>query len=318
MSTKFLRSSTYIFAVSLLFSSFFSRILFAGSHAEENRAGYNQSSDCFDCSNELDLHKLCAKSIKTRCLDVKKIDACSIRTEDLCVNNEFTTPAITTNNINTQSICTENLTATVGCIGQLTANSACVPGSLVSADFKQCAKYVASISFASDFLYTLGDPVNWNLLLDDPNGNVSFSPFTSYTAPETGYYMVSVQIDQRNITGANPIVGIPVTNIGLEINNIPNLQTYVPYLSFHNAQQGNSSSLVFLNAGDVVTTRYNVYVMTDAFGFSPYVGTVLIDPSSFFKIHLLSVACPTLPCAPCVVGCAPSVTGCSPIDCCNR
>ena len=323
MSTNFLKNGIYIFAVTLLFSCSFSFLSASDESVVVKHGGNGSHDDCYDCHNELDLKKLCARTIKAKCIDAKKIDACSIHAENLCVDNQFATPGIIVDNLNAQNICTENLTATVGCIGQFTANTACIPGSLIAGDLKQCAKYVAAIDFAVNSVYTLGDIINWDTIIDDPNGNVSFSPNTYYTAPYSGYYLISVQIDQFNINGVKPIIGIPVTNIGIEVNGIPNLQTYVPYLSFHDAQQGNSSSLIHLTAGDVVTAKYNVYVMTDSFGFSPYVGQVTIDSTSFFKIHLLSITCADLPCAPCVVGCAPSATGCEPFgtgSCtpCNR
>ena len=321
MSTKFLRSSTYIFAVTLLFSC----VVFVGMYAEENKAGCNQSSDCYSCSNELDLNKLCAKSIRTRCLDAKKIESCSIHTEDLCVDNQFTALSLIASSIDTESICTENLMATVGCIGQLTANNACIPGSLVAADFTQCSKYAATVVFGSDTVYTLGSNVAFDTILDDANNNVFIAPgYMQYTAPKTGYYIVTVQIDQHGLNGANTLVGMPVTNIELFVNGIITRQTFVPYLSFHDAQKGNYSALLGLKQGDILTTGYNVFVMNDSAGFIPYVGTLTIEGnagaenSSLFKIHLLSVTCSTAPCVPCVVGCTPSVTGCTPTDCCTQ
>ncbi len=319
MSTYFTNSKKPFFALMLLASStyFFQN---SASDVEVKK----DFSECWDCSNDLTLKKLCAQRIKAKCIDSKIMDteqlnASQIGVSKLCVTDQFSTNEISGNIINATSLCATNLVASTGCIGQFTANSACV-GQLTAADFLQCSKYAATVIFSSNTIYTLGTTVGFDTILDDPNSNVTLAPgYMSYTAPLTGYYIVTVQIDQLGLNGANTVVGLPVTNIELFVNGTITRQTFVPYLSFHDAQKGNYSALLGLKAGDVLTTRYNVFVMNDSSGFIPYAGTVTIEGNpgaenaSLFKIHLLSVTCDGSPCTSCATGCNPSVTGCAPL-----
>jgi hypothetical protein len=173
----------------------------------------------------------------------------------------------------------------------------------------------------------LGTIVDFDTILDDPNGNVFFGP-TRYIAPRSGYYIVSVQIDQTNLAGSAQVLGLPITGLALLVNNVIFKQSFVPYLSFHDAQNATLTALISLKAGDEVTTTYNVYVLTDAGGFQPYAGTVQLfgngtdEASSAFKIHLLSNDCPPLLCqSACDTTCT-SLTdcpSCSVVDtpCCS-
>jgi len=280
----------------------------------------------FDCTNELNLRKLCVNRLQAHCVQLqelvgKKINADEIRTKKICVEDSLSVSEISATEIQSQNACVTNFKATAACVGALVAHNACVAGSLVAADLKPCAKYAAALGFRQGTTYQLGTLINWDLIVDDPNGDVSLTPFSSYKAPETGYYIVSMQIDQLGLQGANAIVGAPITNIVLQVNGVPNIQAYVPYLSFHDAQNGNVSSLVLLQKGDILTTKYNVFVLTDSAGFTPYNGTVAIKTSSFFRIHLLSITCPNeKPCGSCEVspsGCQASPSGCiiSPSGC---
>lgn len=320
MSTYFTSSKKPFFALILLASSasFFQS---KANDAEMKKAG--DFSECWDCGNDLTLKKLCAQRIKAKCIDSKIIDteqlnASQINTSKLCVTDQFSTDTLSGKNISATDLCSTNFATENACVGQLTSTSACV-GLLSTADFLQCSKYAATVIFSANTVYTLGSTVGFDTILDDPNNNVTLAPgYMSYTAPLTGYYIVTVQIDQFGLSGANTVVGLPVTNIELFVNGVITRQTFIPYLSFHDAQKGNYSALLGLKAGDVLTSRYNVFVMNDGAGFIPYAGTVTIEGNpgaenaSLFKIHLLSVTCDGSPCTPCDSGCNPPVTGCAP------
>ena len=320
MSTYFMNSKKPFFALMLLASSSY---FFQNKTSDVDVKRIGDFSECWDCGNDLTLKKLCAQRIKAKCIDSKVVDAeqvnaSQINTSKLCVADEFSTNEISGKDVSAVNLCASNFSAVTGCLGQLTANSGCI-GQLSAGDFIQCSKYAATVIFSADTTYTLGSTVGFDTILDDPNNNVTLAPgYMSYTAPLTGYYIVTVQIDQHGLDGSNTIVGLPVTNIELFVNGIINRQTFVPYLGFHNGQKGNYSALLGLKAGDVLTTQYNVFVMDDGSGFIPYTGTIVIEGrpveenTSLFKIHLLSVTCDGSPCTPCATECNPSVTGCVP------
>ena len=323
MSTKYLISKKCLFAATLLFSF----ICPAMSEVDSMDEAEAFKRDCSDCCNELNLRRLCVDRLKARCAEIKKLNATTINVDDihaktLCLETEFSTNEISGTNINGQNVCAENLTATTACVGSLVANDVCIPGALTVSNFKPCAKYAATVIFNNDTPYNLGSTIGFDTILSDPNNNVTLAPgFMSYTAPFTGDYVITVQIDQHGLNGSNVIVGLPVTNIELYVNGTITRQTFVPYLSFHDAQKGNYSALIGLQAGDVITSQYNVFVMNDTAGFVPYAGQITIEGNpgvenaSLFKIHLLSIACPNgVPCSPCTTGCQPTVTGCQPFS----
>lgn len=174
------------------------------------------------------------------------------------------------------------------------------------------------MTFAANQTYTLGDIIDWNTILDDPNGNISFIPNSHYTAPYSGYYAIMLQLDQDDIQGNDPILGTPVANLEILVNGVLFRQTFVPFLAFHNEQKATVSGLLSLTAGDQITSRYKVLVMQDGVGLADYVGTVNIlgtgteENGSVFKIHLLSIDCPnTTPCTPCTTG-ESGTNGCPP------
>ena len=281
----------------------------AAHRANNNNKHDEWLEECWDCGNSelrLKILCLCAKRVKTNCLEARKIRASSIFADgikarvgcfaDLEVSNGLLANNLQANKICVQEICASNLV-------------------VENAKFNQaeiCQKFRATMAFAADTLYTLGSPVNFDTIIDDPNGNISLAP-TFYTAPVSGYYIVTLQIDQRDLAGAAPIMGIPASNLVIDVNGLPFRQTYSPFLSFHNGQNANISGLISLRAGDKVSARYNILVMTDGGGFGNYVGTVVVkgngteENESFLKIHYLSSNdCPgTVP--PCLFPCVQPV-----------
>lgn len=245
------------------------------------------------CFAELSSPKVCSKDAVSETLSAQKACVGSLGAVDICGKN----------------LSTENLGASSAVINQL-----CVPGALNVSNLLNCGKYRAGITFPTDISYTLGSPVNWSLVLDDPNSNLSLGP-TVYTAPVAGYYLVTILIQQQNLQAASgqPILGIPVALIELMVNGVVSRQAFLPYLGFSSSQSSLLTSMIVLNAGDKVTSDFKVLAVDPVAGLIPIVGTVMIEANasnneSLFEIHLLSVTCNNMPCAPSVpcVPCVPS------------
>lgn len=286
------------------------RINASGKHARQC-----PDDDCCPSESTLRLAKLCATKIKANCLDVIN----NINASSACIDQ-----------VKSRLNCASQVTADTGCINQLKSNvicaetlnavDFCTTGSARFGSLEYCQKFRAEVAFSADTLYTLGAPLNFNIVLDDPNGNISFAP-TTYNVPASGYYLIMLQVDTSNLQGADVILGAPVSNPQIIVNGVVHRQTFIPYLTFHNVQFNTYSAILRLNAGDKVTTKHEVLVVTDA-GFTPYVGTVIVsgngtaDNESLFVIHYLSSNCPIVPCVPtdCGFTCEPCTTTCQP--CC--
>ena len=268
--------------------------------------------------------KVLTKSLKAKQIKAEQIESETIKTDSMCAHaissDIVCARAITAS----EKICTPFFGSPVICTEQLIATNICSNGLTKVNEFQQCGKYRATAVFSVDTPYILGTLVPWNTILDDPNGNIALAPF-SYTAPISGYYMITAKINQRDIAGASTIIGTPIANLELLVNGSSFREIFSPYLSFHNEQKVVLSSLISLNAGDVVQAHYHVYVMDDVIGFSPYIGTIVIKGNgteannSLFKIHYLSSDCTDLPCTPCQSVCTPEPCDipCVPVDCHN-
>jgi hypothetical protein len=265
--------------------------------------------DCDECnSNTLKLKLLCANRIKVKCIDAE-----TIKTIDLTVTGNFCTE-----NIITKSVCTDRLGVNqTACIPTLTSTdiqstTLCVTG---TARFNEvCGRYRAFASFATDTNYTLGDLINFNVINDDPNGNVSLAPF-KYTAPATGYYIISTQVDQLDLVlapGSSPILGVPTGNLEILVNGVTLRKATTAFLTFSNQQQNTNAALIRLNQGDEVQLTYGINQLTDT-GFSPVAGTVTLEGGvnfTLFSIHYLSSDCAQPTCEPRI--CTPCSTTCTP------
>lgn len=245
------------------------------------------------CNARIELVNICAKKIKTLCLDSNKVN-----TDELCA------ALANIMNLKAQNGCVNNL-----CVDTLTTNT-----------FNYCNVYRATIVNSADSNYTLGAPINLNVILDDPNNNASVVPFASYTAPKSGYYMLTVQLDFNSFSFVEaPILGVPVGNIQVVVNGNVFRQNFAPFLSFHNAQSSTISTLISLNAGDVVTSSYNVIALSDS-GLITLTGTGVLsgngleEDRSMFKIVLLTSNCVPPLCQPCNV--PTSCTPCPSTSCC--
>ncbi len=291
--------------------------------------------DCGCCRDELNLDKLCAKKIKACEISVKELELHNT----LCAQ-ELSSPRVCTEllmakkadvnsscvtDLNVMNECVQNLTAVnLGAVN-LRANNLCVSGEL-KAKVRVCSQYEATAVYSANTTYTLGNLLNFNLILSNSSGALSVAP-TTYTAPVSGNYIVMFQIDQQNLIpnpAFGPILGVPVANPQMLLNGIVHRETYSSYLSFFNQQRSTVTALVKLNVGDQLQFKYKVLALQEATGVTEVVGTVDIlgngstDDQSIVKIELLSVNCengpilcePVVPCQPCIPQqCTPCVPG---------
>lgn len=269
--------------ITLLLSALFPFAVVAQQEVEQQDEAAQRALCCEDsgCNARIEMVNLCAKKIKTLCLDSNKIN-----TDELCA------ALANIMNIKGNQACFNNL-----CVDNLRVNN-----------FQYCNPYRATIVNSADTVYNLGAPVAFNFISDDPNGNVSTVPYATYTAPIAGYYILSLQMDFNSFNfTTSPILGVPVGNPQIFVNGSLFRENFTPFLTFHNAQRSTFSALISLKAGDVVYSVYNVFAMSDA-GYIALAGTGILDGNGFeenrsmFKIHSLSSNCPEQPlCQPCNV-----------------
>ena len=268
--------------------------------------------DC-DCRNQLDLDKLCVKKLKAchakiKELEVERFCAEELSSPKLCVDvavardGEFQSANI--NMLNANNICSQNITAANVGISNLTANEVCIPGELKVGNLLNCGKYRAAITYSAPTTYTLGSDLVFDVILDDPNGNINISG-SNYTAPVSGYYVLTFKVNQRDLMPLSGVIlGTPIGNPEVYVNGSLARELYAPYLPFFNQQKTIVAGMVLLNAGDVITMKYNVVIQDQSSGVINTPGTILIEGngtdfnSSIFMIHLLSVTCIDMPCAP--------------------
>lgn len=269
------------------------------------------------CSNELTLKKLCAEQI---CVDNIQIENpicyAEISSQKICgkdvIGENLSAKKACVDSLGAKDICATNANVTNLGASNLVANDACISGNLRAANFQPCGKYRAAITFAADTSYTLGSPINWNVVLDDPNSNVTLGP-TLYTVPLAGYYLVTIQIDQHDLipSSGSPILGTPVVLIELLINGVVSRQAFVPYLSFTSEQNSLLTAMILANAGDKLSSDFKVLAVDPVLGLIPVAGVATLDADgsslkSLFTVHMLSVTCTDMPCAP-SIPCTPCV-----------
>jgi hypothetical protein len=279
-----------------------------------------------NCKNELNLEKLCVEHVRagqicTRKLILDDICAQKIEVKNLSAENEIVNNICCSGVIKaaevdslksvSNDLCAQNATLTKACINELTVGT-----------INYCEKYRAAVTNSADSVYNLGSSIDWDVVIDDPNSNVSLAPF-KYTAPVSGYYLLSFHIKSNNLLGAGTIIGIPLGIQSVLVNGNLLRRETVPYLSFSADQSSSLTSLTLLNAGDIVTMKYEVFFVDPISGLTSFVGTVNLEANgalqgeSGFTIHYLSslnctpgAAC--VPCAPVTIGCQPFTTPCQP------
>lgn len=247
---------------------------------------------------------ICAQSIAVKSLSVENEVA-----NNLCVPGSIQAGSVSANVLGANSLC-----AKIGTINTLCVDNLSVGNSL------PYTKYRATVDYKTNVTYTLGSFINFNTILDDPNGNISLVPNTSYKAPVSGYYMMSFKINITNLTSSSQILGSPVANPEVYVNGVLAREVFSPFLTFFNTQKVILDSLITLNVGDVVTMKYKILGDngTPVVGTVDIVGTGIEDGNSFFKIILISgisgapvvcTQCPTVtvPCQPVKTPCLPLV-----------
>lgn len=262
-------------------------------------------SDYEQCCNSLSIKDLCAKKIKAKQGLFRELCAQTIKAKDICTENLGVIKDVAITNL---------------CANQFSASTLCVTGTARLNEV--CGIYRASVGFAADTPYSLGTPVDFDDVYDDPNGNVTTAPFT-YTVPVSGYYVASVQVDIADLMGTDPILGVPVSNLILNVNGTDRRRSFIPFLTFNPSQQSDLSFILVLEAGDVVTIRYEVLVVDVVTGLTNYTGTSLIrsgDNRTIFQIHYLSSSCNPAHCQPCSLlpvpcnnECIPLPNSCAPV-----
>lgn len=277
------------------------------------------------CKNELNLDKLCVDCIKAGCERVHKLVADNICTQalevkTLSVENETANNICVPGKIQATEVWADKSYSNSSCAKNATLDNACITN-LTVGSLNNCVKWRAASTFNTNTVYTLGSAINWNVILDDPNGNIALSPFT-YTVPQTGYYIVTFHMDHNSLSGAANVNGIPIGNQIVLVNGNDLRSQYTSFLGFSDVQKTSLTSLCLLNAGDVITMKYQVLVF-DTTGLVPYVGTVTIESNGMFPgqsgfgIHYLSsLNCEPITCQPCstvTIPCTPVTTPCQPV-----
>ena len=273
--------------------------------------------DC-DCDNDIRIKRLCAKILTAECIDSDKITS-----RDLCAKYVKGKTSNFENTSIKNELCAHEIGASVAKLGTVYANDLCVSGTLTANAYNICNNVRAALLSSAPTLYTLGSIINWDVLFDNPGGHASLIPYAHFTAPVAGYYMVTLQVDVSNIlpVSGKPLLGLPVANPQIYINNVLYREVFLPFLSFVNSQASTISTLVKLAAGDELTSKYDILYLDEVTGFGKLVGTVVIngngttDNKSLFEVILLGTDC-TKQCEPVVV-CTPSpCEECRP--CCER
>lgn len=248
-----------------------------------------------------DFAKLCAKRAKIKHLHTEKH-----KTNELCAKH-IRAEHIHANKIDTRDLCLNNIHANFGTFPQLCTDHISSNGICVNGNVEHCTQYKAYLSFSNATLYTLGADMDWDTIVDDPNGNVALGP-TRYIVPKTGYYSVTFETGLKDLQGPAVIPGIPVVRLEIVVNGLLSLKGNTTFLSFGELQHSVISGVIRLNAGDDVRTRLRLFYLDPMTGAQPFLGTVVLDAvdlgvsqpntETFFTIHYLSSDCP-VECPPC-------------------
>jgi hypothetical protein len=295
----------------------------------------------FDChSQRLKVKKLCAKFAKickadieklrakkacVQWLDAKHVDAEEVRTNKLCAKSAEI------EDLKSNHVAARDMDACNVCADQVSANYVCVNGNV-----EHCTKYKAHIALSTQATYTLNTPIPFDLIVDDPNGNVSLVPFPRYIAPKTGYYEVTLGVGLSAIhPGFGPIPGIPVVRPEVVVNGLHYLKNVSAFLSFGGPFQNTVlSGTVRLNAGDEVYAHFGVLYVDPFTGVQHYQAEVELEAANgngvpftetFMTIHYKSSDCPVAcPCPQTSLCEFPEVTcptidvDCHEHDCCDH
>jgi hypothetical protein len=268
--------------------------------------------------NDLCANQITAKDMSTAHLCADSLDLSSSLCSPLLSSPSLCVGSAVADSLNANSVCASNANAASASFQNLLANDSCFPGVTRVADLRNCGKYRATASVMAPSPYTLGDNLIFNMINDDPNGNLGQVPYLQYTAPFSGYYDLSFKINQQNLQTSDPLLGAPVGVMLVFVNGNLWRELFAPYITFFNSQRNLLTSLISLNAGDLVTFQYKVAAVSGTGGFFEVAGTVDLlgngteADSSFVKISLLNFDCPVPPCDPSVACDRQLCTPCTP------
>lgn len=280
---------------------------------------------CCGKIDNLESHKLVADNICSQAIQVKDFAAENSTMDNLCVPNRVTASQSWADSANFNSLCASNAN-----IQNLSVANLQVGGSNSSSS-APCISYRATANYRSNMNYKLGSLFNFDNIVDDPNNNVSLSPNFQYVAPLAGYYMVTFKVNASNlVSSSGAVLGVPMANPQLFVNGMLVRDLFSPFLPFFSQQKVVLDSLLTLQAGDVVSLKYNVLAGNGSpvSGSVDFVGTSGEDSNSLFKIILLSGLCQPgaqaqakaqalqqiPPCPQVIVACSSVLTPCLPLD----
>ncbi|HEV2916496.1 MAG TPA: hypothetical protein VGW78_02010 [Candidatus Babeliales bacterium] len=303
---------------------------------EETKVCCAVSNPCCP-TNSLTLCTLKADAIGACCLQAERVSA-----GDVCANrittNQFCTPSLNidtvcANNAQIKNMCAhhvqiDELCALKAMINQLCARQAYFDNACIK-NLRFCSNISARASQSTLVTYNLGDDLPFDTVEYDPSSSITQAP-TEYTAPEAGVYEITVQVVFDNLTGPTIIAGTPKGSLELYINGLIRRAVDTPFLMFTTSSQTFLTTLIFLNAGDVVTSKYQIFVLDPNVGVIAYPGKIELlgnpNPAAYkpvFYIQYVSSDCEgtfsgcdsicDLICqtTPCVVECTP----CTPMQC---
>lgn len=280
-------------------------------------------------SNVLSLCSLCSAKISAGCMETDLLRASTLQTDQFmaqesCIEDMQATSLCavkgTVNNLCTHHHRSDEICVLRGLIRQLCADRIITKDICIGGNFRHCSAFSARAALDVNMTYTLGDVLPFPQILSDPSGSFAQFP-TRYIAPETGTYIVTIQIRQKDLQGNGIIAGTPVGVLELYVNNILRRQTYAAYLTFSDTQSAFHTSLIFLQKGEELLGRYRIFAQDSTSGFQDYTGyvTLLGNPNfsfrPFFSIHYLSSDCSQLEC-PCDIGIQCETTPCEPCQPC--
>jgi len=277
-----------------------------------------QDYDCCDRDGNFD--NLCAKCAKIKDIKCEKVWADEVK------GNRIHAKHLNAENQVANDICAQSVTAVASysensftnslCAQTANIDSLCVNNLQVANPARQCIQYRATAVLSKNTVYSLGTDILWDTVLDDANANFALG---KYTAPKTGYYSLSAHIEMSGFTSASQILGVPVAELEIYVNGLLFRESYFPFVSFNPAQSSLLSSLVLLNAGDVVSVRVDIATVDPVNGVTNIVGTVVLSGNglfannSSFGIILLSELCSPAAAAQCPP-CPIVQVMCSPIS----
>jgi hypothetical protein len=272
----------------------------------------NEDCSCHD--SKLNIKKLCAYCAKVCWLKSKQIMA------DEVIANKVCTQELSAKTASNESLSVNNL-----CAVSANINDLCVTN-LRAPNWRPCNTRRSYVARTADYLYTLGNDIEFDAVLDNPAPGI-YSPAPSkFTAPTGGYYEYGLFINAFDLNGTTPITGTPVAKLSVYVNAVSRQSTYVPLLSFVGTIKAGVAADLLLQAGDIVTAQLDILVLDAVGGLTEYVGTMMIkggalvgtDDPSTMSILLKTELCdagptpiPCITCEPVTVDCERvEITGC--------